>query len=306
MPGRRALKILKGVARYSKETLVIIFSNKKAAVGFLILLGFLLMATVGPLVVEYPRSYTCEIYLKPTILQWPPSLEHPLGCDYRGADIFAQIVWGSPIVLEIAFIAGIITTLVGITIGMTAGFIGGRVDSVLMVITDVAMTIPGLPLLILLATIIRTSNPLVIGLILSVTAWTGLARSIRSQVLSMKNREFIEAAILQGLPWWRIVFGEIMPNLMSFIAINFIFATIGAVYGSVGLYFLGVLPFTSFNWGIMLNTAYSQAGALFSLNTIHYIMAPIIAIVLLQTGLVLFSYAVDEIFNPRLRERAVK
>ena len=279
----------------------ILIRNKKALIGFIIILFYIIMATIGPYVVPYPKSYAFPKYIKPTIFQWPPSLEHPLGTDYFGADIWAKIVWGSRTVLQIAFIAGLITTVIGVTVGMVAGFLGGLADMILMGITDVMMTIPGLPLLIVLATLIRATDPWVIGLILSVTAWTGLARSIRSQVLSLKQREFVEAAKALGLPTWHIVFREIMPNLMSFIAVNFIFATIGAIYGSVGLYFLGVLPFTAFNWGIMLNMAYTQAGAHHSLETIHYLLAPIGAIIGLQIGLLLFSYAIDEIFNPRLR-----
>jgi len=279
----------------------ILVRNRRAFIGFIIVVGYILMAAIGPEIVPYPRSYAYPKYIKPTIFSWPPSLEHPLGTDYFGADIWAKIVWGSRTVLIIAFVAGIITTLVGVTVGMIAGFVGGIVDAVLMGITDVLMTIPGLPLLIVLATLIRTSDPVVIGMMLSITAWTGLARSIRSSVLALKNSEFVEAARALGLSVWHIVFREIMPNLMSFIAVNFIFATIGAIYGSVGLYFLGVLPFTTFNWGIMLNMAYSQAGAHHSLETIHYILAPIGAIVGLQLGLLLLSYAIDEIFNPRLR-----
>ena len=94
-----------------------------------------------------------------------------------------------------------------------------------------------------------------------------------------------------------------MPNLMSFIAINFISAAVGAIYASVGLYFLGILPISAYNWGVMLNMAYKQAGALFSMSTLHYILAPIVAIIVLQTGLILFSYSLDEIFNPRLRTK---
>ncbi len=278
----------------------ILVRNKKALAGFIITLGYILMAVVGPHLVPYPKNYTCPIYLPPTILKWPPSLEHPLGCDYFGADIWSEIVWGAPSILQIAFTAGFITTIVGITVGMIAGFLGGKVDAGLMTATDIVMVIPGLPLLIVLSTVIRSTNPFVIGAILSVTAWAGLARSIRSQVLSLRNREFIEAAKALGLPTRHIVFREIMPNIMSYIAINFIFATTGAIYSSVGLYFLGMLPFSTVNWGIMLNWAYTQ-GALSSLSTIHYLLAPIIAIVGFQTGLILFSYAIDEMFNPRLR-----
>ncbi len=278
----------------------ILVRNKKAFIGFLLLMFYILMALVGPFIVPYPETYVCEPYTPPSLFKWPPSLEHPLGCDYFGADIWAEIVWGAPIVLQIAFIAGFITTFIGITVGMVAGFKGGKVDAVLMAVTDIVMTIPGLPLLIVLATVIKASSPWVVGLLLSVTAWAGLARSIRSQVLSLKEREFIEAAKALGLSTWHIIFREIMPNLMSFIAINFIFATTGAIYGSVGLYFLGILPLTTLNWGVMLNYAYTQ-GSYMSLSTIHYMLAPIIAIVGLQASLILFSYAVDEIFNPRLR-----
>ena len=263
--------------------------NKKALIGFIIVIGYILMASIGPEITPYPRSYLYPKYIKPTILKWPPSLEYPLGTDYFGADIWSKIVWGSRTVLIIAFTAGVITTLVGVTIGLVSGFLGGIADMILMGITDILMTIPGLPLLIVLATLIRTSDPIVVGMILSVNAWTGLARSIRSSVLALKNTEFVGAAKALGLPMWHIVFREIMPNLMSFIAVNFIFATIGAIYGSVGLFFLGILPFTAFNWGIMLNMAYTQAGAHHSIETIHYILAPIGAIVGLQLGLLLFS-----------------
>ncbi len=279
----------------------ILVRNKKALAGFLLLVFYFLMATIGPYVTPYPKSYSCKVYLPPTLLRWPPSLEHPLGCDYFGKDIWAQIVWGAPTVLEIAFIAGLVTTLVGITVGMVSGFKSGRVDTLLMGLSDIVMTIPGLPLLIVLATVIRTSDPVAVGLMLSITAWAGLARAIRSQVLAIRQRDFIEAARVGGLSTAEIVFREIMPNLMSYIAINFIFATTGAIYASVGLYFLGVLPFTSFNWGIMLNMAYAQAGAEYSLSTMHYIAAPILAVIGLQVGLILFSYSIDEIFNPRLR-----
>ncbi len=282
----------------------IIVSNKKALVGFVMLLFYLWMATLGPYMVPPPgQSFECDPYQPPTILKWPPDFSHPLGCDYMGIDIWKQIVHGAPEVLTIAFIAGLITTLVGVTVGIVSGYLGGTVDSVLMAATDVVMTIPGLPLLIVLATIIRTADPLVVGLMLSVTAWAGLARSVRSQVLSIRAREFIEAAKALGLPTWHIVFREIMPNLMSYIAVNFVFATVGAIYSAVGLYFLGMLPFKSNNWGVMLNMAYQQAGAMYGLEMIHYLLAPIIAIVGFQVSLILFSYAIDEIFNPRLRAR---
>ncbi len=279
----------------------IILRNKKGLVGLIITLGYILLAIIGPMITPQPQSFTCKPFLPPTILKWPPSLEHPLGCDYVGTDIWGEIVYGTPVVLQIAFIAGLVTTILGIIVGIVAGFKGGLVDSILMGITDIIMTIPGLPFLIVLSTVIRVYDPWMIGVLISIRWWTGLARSIRSQVLSIRQRDFIEAARALGMRTHHIVFKEIMPNLMSYIAINFIFAAIGAIYASVGLYFLGVLPINTYNWGVMLNMAYKQAGALMTTNTIHYILAPILAIVVLQTGLILLSYALDEIFNPRLR-----
>lgn len=279
----------------------IIVRNKKGVVGLAITLFFIIIAVIGPRVIPEPQSFTCQPYLPPTIFQWPPSLEHPLGCDYMGADIWAQIVYGTPVVLEIALVAGLITTLLGILVGMLAGFKGGWVDQILMAITDIIMTIPGLPFLIVLSTVIRVYDPFTIGLLISIRWWTGLARSIRSQVLSIKQQDYIEAARALGMKTHYIIFSEIMPNLMGYIAINFIFAAIGAIYASVGLYFLGILPITTYNWGVMLNMAYKQAGALMAFHTVHYVLAPIIAIILLQTGLIFLSYSLDEVFNPRLR-----
>ncbi len=276
--------------------LKIIVRNKKALFGFILLIGYILMATVGPVIVKPPQNFQCPMEYPPTLLKWPPSLEHPLGCDYYGSDVWAKIVHGSRTVLEIAFIAGFITTVIGIVVGMVAGFKGGKTDVALMAITDVLMTIPGLPLLIVLAAILRgyANNPFVVGAILSVNAWTGLARSIRSQVLTLKNREFVEAAKALGMSTSHIVFREIMPNLASFIAVNFIFSTMGAIYSCIALYFLAILPFTANNWGLMLYMAWNNA----DYNTV---IAVVLAVIGLQLGLFMFSYAVDEMFNPRLR-----
>jgi len=273
--------------------LKIIVRNKKALFGFIVTLFFIGLAIFGPMVLPPPKTFVCPS-------EAPPSWQHPLGCDYYGADIWTEIVYGTRTVLEIAFIAGVITTLVGIAVGMIAGFKGGKVDAVLMGITDVLMTIPGLPLLIVLSFILRNlvANPVlapfVVGAILSVNAWTGLARSIRSQVLALKQREFVEAARALGMSTSYIVFVEIMPNLMSFIAVNFIFSTIGAIYSSIALYYLAVLPFTAYNWGIMLYMAWNNM----DWQTLDAVVG---FIILLQLGLFMFSYAVDEMFNPRLR-----
>ena len=282
------------------EPLTIIYRNRKSRAGLFILLIYFFMATVGP------RLIRLDLIGNPLEIYEPPSLEHLLGTDYAGRDILAQIVHGSTGVLTISFLAALITIAISTTVGIVSGFRGGISDSILMTITDTVMTIPGLPLMIVFSAYLRTTSPIVVGLILSITAWAALARAIRSQVLSIRENAYIESAKALGLSTFHTVFFEIMPNLMSYIVIGFIFATINALFASVGLYFLGVLPFTAVNWGVMLNMAYTLGGALYSSRTAHYLLAPIIAIMILQIGLIQFSYAVDEIFNPRLRKEYIK
>ncbi|NPV79517.1 MAG: ABC transporter permease [Firmicutes bacterium] len=173
----------------------------------------------------------------------------------------------------------------------------------LMRIADFFLTIPSLPLMIVLAAYVRVDSAPTMALILSITAWAGLSRAIRAQVLSLKEREFIEAAKVLGLRKSHIIFRELLPNMGSYIATNAILAFTGAMYAQVGLFFLGVVPFSSLNWGVMLNFAVSQGGALYTLRSVHYLLAPIVCIVLLQTGAVLFARAMEILFNPRLRVR---
>jgi peptide/nickel transport system permease protein len=277
------------------KTLRILIENRRAFIGLLIIFSFVFMALVGPLLMpleldpRFDRVYA------------PPSLEHPLGCDYIGLDIFTQIVWGAKDVLVIILLAGSITVFIGASVGLIAGYFGGFVDLLLSTLVDIVLTIPGLPLVIVLAGLIQTRDPFSIGLILSANAWAWLARGIRSQVFSIKERDFIEASRAMGIGKLRIVFNDILPILMPYVGINFLFAVIQSLYASVALFFIGVLPFSTVHWGTMLNIAMQVSGAIFVPYARHYVIAPIIFIVLLQVGLILFSYGIEDIFNPRLK-----
>jgi len=288
------------------EPLMIIWMNRKSRIGLLILVFYLLMASIGPYLIPYdPKGNPLEIYQ-------PPSLKHPLGTDYMGRDVLAQIVHGARDILLIAFFAASITVLVGAAVGITSGFVGGVTDVILVNFTRLLMTIPSLPLIIVLSAFLRVADPLSIAMILSVTAWTGLALAVRAQVLALKNEEYIEAARTLGLTKFHIIFREILPNIMSYVAINFLTSMVSAIYASSGLYFLGILPFTAVNWGVMLNQAWRIGGGaalanpMYAPKTLHYILAPIMAIIGLQVGLILLTFAIDEIFNPRLRTEYIK
>ena len=277
------------------DPLRILWRNPRAFVGLVILLIFALMASVGPEVVPLDmKAHYEERYA-------PVSWEHPLSTDYIGRDVLRMIIHGSRDVLTIGFLAGLITVAAGVIIGLVAGLQGGMVDAILMLITSTVLTVPQFPVMLILGALFTITNPFSFGLVLSVWAWGGLARAVRSQILSLKEREFIEAARTLGLSTRHIVFKELLPNIMPYVAINFMTAMRMAIAASVGLMFLGLVPLQSTNWGMMLRLATGGSQALFVPRAIVYVISPMAAIVLFQLGAVLFAHGLDEIFDPRLR-----
>ncbi len=274
--------------------------NPMSMIGLGILVFFVLMAFVGPLIVPFSMQQN------PTAIYQRPSMQHWLGTDYAGRDVLMQIVHGARPVFIVGFLASTISVGVAFLIGMVSGFTGGLVDRILMRITDVFLTIPGLPLIIVLAMYIEGSNPFAVALLLSVTSWGGLARAIRSQILSLRTREFVEAANTLGLRRSYIMLQELFPHIAPYVVMNFLTSFTGAIYAQTGLFFLGVLPFSSVNWGVMLNFAVNQGGALYSPDSAFYLLSPMVSIVLLQVGSILFVRVLDELFNPRLRDQATQ
>lgn len=279
------------------EPLIIIWRNKRAFAGLLILLFFFLMATVGPEVVPLDmKSRYAERYQ-------PPSRAHILGTDYAGRDVWALIVHGSREVLSVAFLAALFTIGIGITIGMFAGLRGGIVDTLLMILTNAVLTVPSFPVMLIIGSVFSVHNVVAFGALLSIWAWGGLARATRSQVLSLKEREFIEAARVLGLSTPHIVFQELLPNIMPYVTINFLTTMRWAITASVGLMLLGLVPFSSKNWGMMMNMAMTQSGAIYLPQALSYVLSPMIAIVLFQLGALFFAHGLDEVLDPRLRAR---
>ena len=267
--------------------------NRMGLIGFCVLLLILLMCFIGPYFVPLDTQARLDrIYS-------PPSREHPLGTDSEGKDILSQIVNGGKDVLIVAFLSGLITTLIAAPLGAIAAFIGGSVDSIITTIADVVLTIPQIPLLLVIAAVIRFSNVYMLAVLLGITSWPGLLRAVRSQVLSIKEKDYVEAARCLDMGTSHIIFREIIPNMMGYVVINFILATTAAVYAQVGLILFGLVPLSGHNWGVMINLAWVR-GAIFFKNSIWYIMAPVIAIVLFQWSMVTFTRSLEEIFNPSL------
>jgi len=272
----------------------ICWSDKAALVGGVVVLLYLIVAIIGPMLVHVGYvSNSSLAYL-------PPSRRYPLGTDFSGNSVLSEVIVGTRPIMEVGIVTAVIVVLVGVTVGLVAGYLGGWADQVVMRITDVFLTIPGLPLVIVIATMVRTTDPFALAGILSIAGWAGLARAVRSQALSLRTSDFIDAARVQGLPLRNMIGRQLLPNVGPYVAIHFLLAVTDAIYAEVGLYLLGVAPITGTNWGIMINLAVGQ-GALYTSQSALYLFSPMLAIVFLQVALVYFSRAMDRLFNPRLR-----
>lgn len=269
-----------------------LLSSKRSALGVGIIVFFILLAIVGPLALPVPRSDPSHPYL-------PPSTKHMLGTDGEGEDIFGEIAYGAGFILQLSFIAAIVATVIGTIVGITSGYLIGPSGRILTVVTDIALTIPGLILVIVVASVLKATNPLVVGLLLGLVGWAPFSRSIRSQIIVLRKEPFIETAQMMSLSRFRIIFVELMPNVMAFIAVNFVFIFEISLFASVGLYYLGVLPYNHLNWGTMMNQAFQQ-GSFLTASGLPSLVVPLASVSLLALGLILLSTGLEETFNPRL------
>ncbi|MFZ0215480.1 MAG: ABC transporter permease [Candidatus Dormiibacterota bacterium] len=277
-----ALRSFRGITR-----------NRAGLVGFIVLVALILLAFLGPLFTPANPDNLSAIYQT-------PSLRHPFGTDSSGRDVLLQIVDGGQPIFVVGGLAALLSTAIAIVLGSISAYVGGLVDQVILMAADIVLTIPQLALLAVLAAFVRLDNAFSLALLIAVLSWPVLMISIRSQVLSLKEREFVEAARMLDLGLARILFLEILPNMASFIAMNFVVGMTNAIYSQVALYLLGLAPLAGDNWGIMINLAWTR-GAVFFKGSLMYILAPVLAISVVQLALVTFTRSLEDIFNPRLR-----
>ncbi|WP_218927139.1 ABC transporter permease [Halosimplex pelagicum] len=263
-----------------------------------ILLFYLLMGTVGVAIIPQPESHMFDTFIGPF-----QSLQHPLGTDGFGQPIFPQLVHATPAMFKMLLAGAIFASAVAVLIGLVSGFKGGSIDTLLMTFTDIVLTMPGLPLIIFLTAIYPPRDPFLVGILLAIDNWPGLARSIRSQVLSIRESEFIEAARTMDISTSRILTHDVLPQMMPYIMINSAGTARSVITESVALYFLGILPFTTFNWGVMMNMANEMGAVADPGRAGHWLLWPALALSLLGFALTLFSQSMDRVWNPRLRAR---
>lgn len=263
-------------------------------IGFIGIVFFLILAFVVPFFV--PNQEQGDI----NAIYQIPSAAHFLGTDNAGRDVLNQIVQGGREIIGVAIITAFLTTLIATTLGAVSGIVGGKLDSALVGFADVVLTVPSLIVLIVISALARPTHFIALALILSSLNWAGLMRQVRAQVLTLKERDYVEAARSLDLGLGHIIFREILPNMRSYIVISFVLAMTGAIYAQVALIILGLVPFGGKNWALMLYFANTQ-GAFYFKDAFWFVFSPILAIILLQLSLVLFVNALEDIFNPRLR-----
>jgi peptide/nickel transport system permease protein len=268
-------------------------TNPKGMAGVLILLALVLFSVFGPMLSDYNPTRRAG---KPHVM---PSYEHVLGTTRMGKDVFTQLAYGGRVSLAVGFGAGISAALIGLAIGISAGYFGGRVDDILTFFVNVVLVLPGLPLIIVIATLVEEASPIVIGTVLALTGWGWAARTIRTQTLSLRTREFVLSAELMGERKWRIILVEIFPNMLSFVMGGFVLGTIAAILAEAALEFIGLGDPNAITWGTML--FWAQNNMALQSNAWWEIWPPCIAIMLTGAALVLINFAVDEITNPQLK-----
>lgn len=283
-----------GFWREIVKTFKILSRNKMGLFGFVMTVLIIMISFLGPFI--WPPEKSANV----AEINQGVSSKHWLGTDFQGQDNLRKVINGGKDIVTIALLTGSLSMLIAVIVGSFSAFIGGKVDTLLMELVNIWLTIPKFPLLAVLATVLALKDVIMLSVLMAILDWPALARQVRSQVLSLKNREYIEAATMLDFGTPRIIFRELLPNMMSFIAISTIFEMTHAIYQQTGLVFLGIVPYSSANWGVMISAA-ERRGVLFNPQAAWGILAPMAAIILFQLALVSFARSLDEVFNPRLR-----
>lgn len=272
--------------------LYILLSHPQARFGLAIILLLIAIGVFAPLIAPGdPSEYLGA-------LNQPPGAEHWLGIDPLGRDEFSLVVWGARITLMVGFGTAAVALLIATTVGMIAGYFGGVVDDVLVVIMNIFLVIPGLPLLIILAAYLQPSTRTVI-MALAITGWAFHARIIRAQTLSLREKDYVAASIVAGESNQTIIFRQILPNMINLIMGGFIGTTIYGIAASTALAFLGLTNMEEISWGT--NLFWAQNGNSLLLGAWWVFVPSGFLVAFAAFALALINFGMDEITNPRLR-----
>jgi len=271
--------------------------SKIGLLGVFILVFFIFISLFAEVLAPYPvgpKQGDRKAILK------PPSNKYLFGTDELGRDLLSILIYGGKVSLTIGFLATLVTAIIGTLVGVSAGYFGGKTEEVLMRFTDILLVIPDLPLMIVLASILGATFWNMI-LVIGIRGWTGTARVLRAQVLSLKEKPFIESARAIGASDARIIGRHILPNVLPLIVAQMVLRIGSSILSASSLSFLGLGDPTHISWGMTLHYAFS-VGSLFS-NFYWYLVPPGVCIALVVLAFSFVGYALDQIVNPRIRRR---
>jgi peptide/nickel transport system permease protein len=271
--------------------------SRMGMVGLILLAAFILLALAAPLFVSPEDLGVSD---PPGLPLQPPSAEFPLGTEYFGRSVLDLVIYGSRISLLVGFAATVMTMTVGATVGIIGGYYGGKTDSLMNALTNWFLVIPWIPLAIVLASILGRSLFNTI-LVIGVTSWAGTARLVRADTLSVKERPYVERARALGASNWHLVSRHILPNVMPVIFANTVLTVALSILAETTLSLLGLGDPSSTSWGGIIFDAF-DAGAL-TAGLWWWLIPPGVCICLVTLAFTMCGYALDEVLNPKIRER---
>ena len=287
--------------------------NPKLIAGLIVVFLLLVMPFVGRLFQDADLAFVASspVNMVPAGTEADLSVgfkandgEHPLGTDSQGRDMLATLLVATPSTLQVGLVGAGVGMLVGILLGFTAGFLGGKIDAVITTITDATLTIPGLAVLVVAASSVDELTVTTMGLIMALFAWPIPTRLIRSQVLSMRSRGYVPLARMSGTSNAGIMFKEIMPNLLPYLAAGLTSSIAGVILAATGVETLGLGPQRVPTLGTTVNSALVNS-ALFR-GMWWWWGPPLVILILIFVGFFLVNLGLDEVANPRLRKVKVK
>jgi peptide/nickel transport system permease protein len=274
--------------------IALLLQNPKSRTGILIVGFMVVVAVISPLIsVAHPNEFNL------LAAKQAPSWHHLFGTTDQGSDIFSQVVVGARRSLLLGATAGAIATVLAAVLGITAAYMGGIADEVINLLTNVFLTIPPIPLLVVMSAYLKARGMVAMAIVIALVLWAFEARILRGQALSLKNRDFVLAAKSSGESTRRIVFGELMPNMISRIAAAFVLVFYIALLVDAGLEFLGLGDMSATSWGVTVYWA--QVNSTVLQGEWWPFVFPSLALGITVLGLVLILAGIDEFSNPRLR-----
>ncbi len=277
-------------------------ASRKFQIGLTIIVALIVLALIHPLVASIVGAGEDPLAIGAYDPWQIPNIDHWLGTDRYGRDLLVMTLTGLEASLEVAAVAGVLSTLIGVVVAFVAGYKGGAIDGILNTTTDMFLVIPSFPLLLTLSAYVQNVNLFIVSLMLAAFSWPFAARTIRAYVLSLRSRPYVDLARVTNLSDLEIIFQELIPNLLPYIGVGFASAALGAIFALVGLEVIGLGPSSTIDLGLMINWAITWG--VLSLGAWPMFVAPIVVLSLLFIAVNLINIGLEETYNPRLRGTA--